>query len=278
MTWCLFFNPSGKRICRVRRIFTPMSLPTALTRMFLLFSMVAGVLSCRSVREVTALQTDTIVVHRLSPQLYRHVSQLFIPNFGNFPCNGMVFINNGEAMVFDTPVGEEASRQLIEWLQEERKVAIKGIVVNHFHDDCIDGLAVFHEKGIPSYANRATIGLIDTSEFVPPQNGFDKQLTIEIGGSQVHNRYFGPAHSVDNIVSWIPDEKAIFGGCMVKALEARKGNLNDADVNEWSQTINKIKAAYPGLKIVVPGHGAPGGVELLDYTSQLFSNEAPSNQ
>jgi hypothetical protein len=30
---------------------------------------------------------------------------------------------------------------------------------------------------------------------------------------------------------------------------------------------------YQSARIVVPGHGAIGGSELLDYTIQLFSNK-----
>jgi metallo-beta-lactamase class B len=52
---------------------------------------------------------------------------------------------------------------------------------------------------------------------------------------------------------------------------ASKGYLGDADTLMWSVTIAKLKAKYPQLKVVIPGHGKPGGVELLDYTEQLFS-------
>ncbi len=58
---------------------------------------------------------------------------------------------------------------------------------------------------------------------------------------------------------------------MIKSLKAGKGNLNDASVKKWSQTIGKIKATYPRLKIVVPGHGAVGGVDLLEYTIDMFA-------
>ena len=57
---------------------------------------------------------------------------------------------------------------------------------------------------------------------------------------------------------------------MIKEIEATKGYLGDANVGDWSNTVLKIKKQYPNLKIVIPGHGAIGGSELLDYTIQLF--------
>ena len=62
----------------------------------------------------------------------------------------------------------------------------------------------------------------------------------------------------------------MFGGCLVKEVGAGKGNLEDANVATWPKTIRMLKAKYPDVKIVVPGHGKAGGAELLDYTVKLF--------
>lgn len=62
----------------------------------------------------------------------------------------------------------------------------------------------------------------------------------------------------------------MFGGCLIKELEASKGFLGDANVKEWSNTVEKVKMEYPNVKIVVPGHGEYGDKKLLDYTIKLF--------
>ena len=72
----------------------------------------------------------------------------------------------------------------------------------------------------------------------------------------------------------MPEEELIFGGCLIKAMDASKVNLNDADTLAWSSTVRKIKAELPKTKCIVPGHGNTGGKELLDYTFELFD---PSN-
>lgn len=67
--------------------------------------------------------------------------------------NFAVYKSNFEALVFDTPASEEASVELINWIENNQKSAVKGVVVTHFHWDCLGGLNEFHAKNIPSYAS-----------------------------------------------------------------------------------------------------------------------------
>jgi metallo-beta-lactamase class B len=87
------------------------------------------------------------------------------------------------------------------------------------------------------------------------------------------NEYFGEGHTKDNIVSYFPSEKVLFGGCLIKEVNASKGYLGDANISEWSGTVQSVKRKYGNAKIVLPGHGKPGGMELLDYTIELFKND-----
>ena len=48
---------------------------------------------------------------------------------------------------------------------------------------------------------------------------------------------------------------------MLKEIGAGKGNLEDANVDDWAATVEKLKAQYPDTKIVIPGHGKSGGTE-----------------
>jgi metallo-beta-lactamase class B len=48
------------------------------------------------------------------------------------------------------------------------------------------------------------------------------------------------------------------------------GNTEDADLAAWPSTIARVIAAYPAVRIVVPGHGALGGLELLRHTQALL--------
>jgi metallo-beta-lactamase class B len=71
-------------------------------------------------------------------------------------------------------------------------------------------------------------------------------------------------------VGYFPSENVMFGGCLIKELDASKGYLGDANVIDWSSTVENVNRAYPDVKIVVPGHGEYGNKKLLDYTINLF--------
>ena len=56
-------------------------------------------------------------------------------------------------------------------------------------------------------------------------------------------------------------------------MNANRGYLGNANIKEWSNTVEIIKIEYPSLNIVVPGHEKYGDVKLLDYTIKLFKQE-----
>ncbi|WP_296701343.1 subclass B1 metallo-beta-lactamase [Algoriphagus sp.] len=160
---------------------------------------------------------------------------------------------------------------MINWLEKDQKAKVKGVIATHFHWDCLGGLNEFHKKDIPSYATDKTIKFAKAEGYPIPKNGFKKKLNLQAGNLNVINQFLGEGHTKDNFVAYVPSDKVIFGGCMIKALGAGNGNLEDANVAEWSVTVSKIKTTFPETKIVIPGHGKIGGMELLDYTIELFS-------
>ncbi|SFB55259.1 subclass B1 metallo-beta-lactamase [Algoriphagus aquimarinus] len=218
-------------------------------------------------------KTETLEIEQISPNTFVHVSYLNTNDFGKVACNGMIVMNEGEALVFDTPASDEASLELINWLENYQKVKVKAVVATHFHWDCLGGLNEFHAKGIPSYASDKTIALARAAGYPLPENGFKKKMSLEAGNIKVTNQFFGEGHTKDNFVAYVPSDKIIFGGCMIKALGVGNGNLEDANVTAWPATVRNVKSTFPETLIVIPGHGKIGGTELLDYTIEMFSTK-----
>ena len=106
-----------------------------------------------------------------------------------------------------------------------------------------------------------------------PQNAFDGDFIFPVGGDSVISTFFGEGHTKDNIVSYIPSEKVLFGGCLIKEINGTRGYVAEGNVREWSSTVRKVKARFGETKMVIPGHGVSGGQDLLDYTMTLFSVE-----
>ena len=205
----------------------------------------------------------------INERVFVHETYLQTESFGLVACNGMIYMDDKEAIVFDTPTSDSVSVELMQWIESQGRKVV-GVVVNHFHNDCLGGLEAFHSRGIPSYASEKTIELaLD----VKPQTGFSKKQILTIGKLKIENSYFGEAHTRDNIVSYLPDEQVLFGGCTVKAIGASKGFLGDANTAEWSNTVRRILKEYPDVKVVIPGHGASGDKALLKYTIALFEQE-----
>ncbi len=227
---------------------------------------------------VILYKSDNLIIQKLSEHVYQHISFLNTQTFGRVDCNGMIVVNEKEAVIFDTPVNDESSAELINYLQKTN--TIKAIIPTHFHDDCVGGLNKFNEFNIPCYASNKTIALLKNKGrlFSKPIQGFNKRFTLHVGDKKVYVRYFGEGHTKDNVVGYFPDEKVVFGGCLIKEVDAGKGYLDDANILAWPETVRKVKKAYPDSKIVIPGHGETGGTALFDYTIKLFlatPNKAP---
>lgn len=239
----------------------------------------ATVVQAAIAQKVTAEQRDSIVyesenliIRKLSDHTFQHISYLNTEDFGKVDCNGMIVINEQEAVVFDTPADAQSSLELIQYLKETMNCTIKGIFITHFHADCVAGLAQFHQNHVRSYSSIRTMELLKNSGggVAVPQNGFSGTLEIKAGDHPVSGGFFGEGHTKDNIVGYYPEENVLFGGCLIKEMNAGKGNLADANEAAWAETVKEIREEYPNTEIVIPGHGKPGGSELLDYTIQLF--------
>lgn len=256
----ILFFPNLPKIYRMKNAFV-------LTFFFLLL----GRAIAAQIPEKPLLQGAELEIWQVAPHVYRHVSFLQTNDFGKVACNGLLVVDGTEALVFDTPTNNAASEQLLAWISGTLHCKVKAVVPTHFHNDCLGGLAAFHAQGIASYANEKTILLAKAQGEEVPQKAFEQVLELPVGQQKVWVRFLGEGHTRDNVVAYFPSEEVLFGGCLIKELQASKGFLGDANVLAWPQTVSKVKSTFPKLQVVVPGHGKPGGIALLDYTMQLFT-------
>lgn len=223
-------------------------------------------------QDSTIFQTAHLTLKKLSEHTYQHISYLNTKEFGRVECNGMLVVRNGKAIIFDTPADDESTKDLIEIITKKLDATILAVIPTHFHEDCVGGIASFVENHVPIYASNKTISLLknEANKYASSIKGFDDSLTLDMDGQNVTAQHFGEGHTKDNIVGYYEEDNVMFGGCLIKEIGAGKGNLADANVATWSATVARVKAKYPQVKIVIPGHGKPGGIALLDYTAQLF--------
>ena len=233
-----------------------------------------GIVRCKAPQASYKYDTDILKITQVSENVFVHTSFLETEKWGKVGCNGMVITSDKKAIIFDTPVSDSASKQLIDYISKTLNSNPIAIVATHFHKDCLGGLRAFHDDNIPSYATAQTIGLAEQDSVIHiPQNTIKQYREWKLGKETVIADYCGEGHTSDNIVGYFPSEKVLFGGCLVKSLGANKGNLSDANTTKWSKTIRTVKNKYSEAHIVIPGHGDPGGPDLLDYTEQMFEEK-----
>lgn len=222
-------------------------------------------------------RSGNLIITQIAENSFEHTSFKQTNDFGNVPCNGLIVRNNKEVIIFDTPTDDQSAEELIQWIEESLQCKINAVIPTHFHDDSIGGLKAFHDKGIPSYAYSKTMELAIENNYAVPRNSFSDSLVFKVGDSKIIARYFGEGHTRDNVVGYFPDDRILFGGCLIKESDASKGYLGDANESAWPGTVEKVRAEFPDVSLVVPGHGAYGGRELLDYTINLFRGASPDS-
>ncbi|MBE7412446.1 MAG: subclass B1 metallo-beta-lactamase [Leptospiraceae bacterium] len=215
-------------------------------------------------------ESKQLIITQVSKNTFQHTSFLHTKDFGVVPGNGLIVRSSNQAIIFDTPVNYESTDELIQWVESTLHCKIVAIIPTHYHPDCLGGLKAFHDKGIPSYAYFKTIELAKKNNFISPQNSFQDSLILKVGDQKITAKFLGEGHTSDNIVGYFPSENVMFGGCLIKEMGAKKGYLQDANISDWSTTVEKVKKEYPQVRIIVPGHGQVGDKKLLDYTIELF--------
>lgn len=205
--------------------------------------------------------SDDLIVKRVSENSYIHTQK---------KNNGLIYINNGEAIIISTPDSLIETENLINWAKNVKKVKIVAYIIDRWHPDAMGGISVVHKHNILTYANEMTIKIAKEKGLATPKVGFNNKKFIKVGNNKIVCHYFGQAHTKDGIVVWIPQDKILFGGNGVRNYKGWVGNIADANLKQWSNTTKNIKKEYRNVKIVVPGHGKYGGLELLDYTINLY--------
>jgi glyoxylase-like metal-dependent hydrolase (beta-lactamase superfamily II) len=224
--------------------------------LILLFLIITVNLSGQSIKV-----SDKLTLIQLTDNSYIHTCQ---------NSNGLVYINENDALIVSTPDSELETQNLIDWVVKERMLNIVGYVIDRWHPDAMEGLDIVHQNGIMTYSYELTQQIAKEKGLPIPKKGFNPKTVIEVGSEKVICHFLGEAHTKDGIVVWIPSEQILFGGNEIRNYNGWVGNIADANLDCWSETVARVQKEYGSAKIVIPGHGKHGGAELIDYTIGLY--------
>jgi len=222
------------------------------------------------------LESDTIRITpdlylvKLTPNCYAQVSFSTVNGYGRVGANGLLLISGKKALSINTPWTNEETKQLYLYLSKNQ-IILDHVVVTHWHADCLGGLGYLQQQFVLSTSCERTYEEARKRSLPTPFIRFKDTLTFNFEGQPIQCYYPGAAHTSDNIVVYLPKEKVLYGGCMIKDASATGlGNTQDANVAAWPASVANVRKKFPSAAIVMPGHGQWGGYDLFDHTLNLL--------
>lgn len=222
---------------------------------------------------VAARSDATVDLDSLRPGVWVHTSYYTYPNGSRFSSNGLVVREGDGLTLIDTAWGERLTVELLGLIERDLRLPIRRAIVTHAHGDRTAGADVLRDRGIPVLAHPRTIELALESGLAPPSDSLSGISTpgsaVTLGSIEIF--YPGPGHAPENVMVWVPGAKVLFGGCAVRPADATTlGNTAHANRTEWPVAIERARKRYAEAEVVVPGHGAAGGPDLLRHTLALL--------
>jgi glyoxylase-like metal-dependent hydrolase (beta-lactamase superfamily II) len=223
---------------------------------------------------VSASASDDLQVRELRPGVWLHTSWHTYADGTRFPSNGLLVRDGQDLLLVDTACGPKLTRELLDWVDANLHARVRRAIVTHWHDDRLGGGDVLSERGIPFTGHSLTHAIAIARDLPVPDvlPGLEEAGAVVITGP-VEVFYPGPAHTRDGVMVYVPAARLLFGSCAVRALDAKDmGNVADGDLAAWPGSIRRARERYAEkTEVVVPGHGAPGDIALLDHTLALLA-------
>jgi len=191
-------------------------------------------------------------------------------NGSPFPSNGMYFLTGQGVVMIDSPWDTTQFQPLMDsiWIKHHAEIVL--CIATHSHKDRTNALDYLKQKGIKTYTSYMTDEISKVRNEKRAEFLFVQDTFFQVGNYQFQTYYGGAGHTPDNIVIWFDREKILYGGCLVKSVEAKDlGNLADANLAEYPGTIKKIQEKFKEPRFIIPGHQGWTG-NSLKHTLMLL--------
>jgi cyclase len=204
------------------------------------------------------------------------------PDGGWCLSNSGILAGHRDTVVVDTGATVSRALRLKEAVAKVNQAEPVTIVNTHHHGDHFFGNCAFGTAGaiIAHHLAReemaeAGLGLqelwphVDWGEVVLtlPTLTFTDRLTIRSGNLTAELIHVGPAHTTNDIVVWLPDSRVLFAGDVIFN-GITPFTLMGSVVGSLA-AVERVRDLGP--EVIVPGHGAVGGPELLDETAAYLT-------
>lgn len=219
-----------------------------------------------------AQETSQLHIQHLTDNFYIYTTYKNF-NGSDFPSNSMYLVTQSGVVLFDTPWDDTQFQPLLDSIYSKHNKKVVLAIVTHYHDDRTAGLQFLRQQGIKTYSSQRTYDLCKKHNEKRAAFSFVNDTTFNLGNYNFETYYAGEGHTKDNIIIWFEEQQILYGGCLVKSTEVENlGNVNDANLEEWPITIQKIMEKYPDRKFVIPGHFGWSNNKGLEHTLKLLQH------
>ena len=191
-----------------------------------------------------------------------------------FMSNAGFVVTPDGIVVFDALGTPALGKAMLAAIRRISAGPIKFIVVSHYHADHIYGLQSLKVPGAEVWAQRNAEAYLrsgvsaerlaqrrlelapwvdEHTHIVPPDVWIDGDTDFRLGGVHFRLLYSGGAHSPEDLLMYVVDERVLFAGDLVFA--GRLPFVGNADSNGWLNAIDKMNRLQPPPLVVIPGHG-----------------------
>ena len=202
--------------------------------------------------------------------------------------NSAVYVGDEFVTVVGATFSPESARQLAKEVAKVTRKPIKEVIDTNYNLDRAGGNSYFKSIGAKIISISLTRDLLQRnwdhmvadarqrypeypeSPLVLPDTTYPGNFDLQ--GGRVKGLYLGPSHAPDDIFVYFPQEKVLYGGCILKE---QLGNLALADLVEYPKTLRKLQQLHLGYTTIIAGHWSPiHGPELVDQYLQLLAVNA----
>ncbi len=192
--------------------------------------------------------------------------------------NSAVYIGTDHVTVIGATWTPDTAKLLVGEISKVTKKPVTEVIDTNYHPDRAGGNAYFKSIGAKVISTEMTRDLMKsgwddvvagTHKSIPdypvlpaalPDMTYPGDFTLQDG--RVKAIYLGPSHTPDGIFVYFPEEKILYGGCILKE---QLGSLAYANIDEYPKTLRKLQQLNLGFTTIIAGHYSPvHGPELID--------------
>lgn len=201
--------------------------------------------------------------------------------------SGGFVVGDDAVLVIESMLNRRLANQMLALVREKTKKPIRYLVNTSYHGDHSYGNQFF-PKGTQFVQHVNTQEYVQhhfaddvafMKQYFGTNQGMDElkpqrahilvhdgsSIDLDLGGKRVQVMHLGFAQTVGDLFVWLPEQKVLYTGNPIISGGPSLPWLLDGKLDQALATLRRLMAMLPKDAVVVPGHGAPTGIDAVAY-------------